>query len=43
MKTIPMNVPSAPVDAGPKVDVVLDENRVKVRRIDLAAGAESGG
>ncbi|MCK7534246.1 MAG: YeeE/YedE family protein [Marinilabiliales bacterium] len=40
MKTIPINVPFAPVAAGPKVDVVLDEKRIKVRRIDLAAGAE---
>lgn len=38
MKTIRLDVPFAPGPAGPDVEVVLDEGRVKVRRIDLAAG-----
>jgi len=40
MKTIPLNVPFAPGPAGPEVEVVLDEKRVKVRRIDLAEGVK---
>jgi quercetin dioxygenase-like cupin family protein len=39
MKTIRLDVPFLPGPAGPDVEVVLDEGRVKVRRIDLAAGA----
>jgi len=39
MKTIRLDVPFAPGPAGPDVEVVLDEGRVKVRRVDLAAGA----
>ncbi len=39
MKTIRLDVPFAPGSKGPDVEVLLDEGRVKVRRIDLAAGA----
>jgi len=39
MKTIRLDVPFTPGPAGPDVEVVLDEGRVKVRRIDLPAGA----
>jgi len=39
MKTIRLDGPFAPSLTGPEVEVLLDEGRVKVRRIDLAAGA----
>jgi quercetin dioxygenase-like cupin family protein len=39
LKTIRLDVPFHPGPVGPDVEVVLDEGRVKVRRIDLAAGA----
>ena len=39
MRTIRFDVPFAPGPATPDVEVLLDEGRVKVRRIDLAAGA----
>jgi quercetin dioxygenase-like cupin family protein len=38
MKTLRWNIPLAPAAAHPNVEVLLDEGRVKVRRIDLAAG-----
>ncbi len=39
MKTLNLNGPFNPGAASPDVEVLLDEGRVKVRRIDLAAGA----
>ena len=39
MKTMRLDVPFVPGSPGPDVEVLLDEGRVKVRRIDLAAGA----
>jgi len=38
MKILNLNVPFTPGSAGPDVEVLLDEGRAKVRRIDLAAG-----
>ena len=39
MRTIRLDVPFAPGPAVPDVEVLLDEGRVKVRRLDLSAGA----
>jgi quercetin dioxygenase-like cupin family protein len=39
MKTIRLDVPFNPNPDGRNAEVVLDEGQVKVRRIDLAAGA----
>ena len=38
MKSFRLDVPFAPGSAAPNVEVLLDEGRAKVRRIDLAAG-----
>ncbi|MCX6559270.1 MAG: hypothetical protein NTZ26_02025 [Candidatus Aminicenantes bacterium] len=38
MKTLRLDAPFAPGPAGPGVEILLDEGRTKVRRIDLAAG-----
>jgi len=40
MKAIDLGFPPASDSAGPDVKVLLDENRIKIRRIILAAGAE---
>ena len=39
MKMMRLDGPSTPGSTGPDVEVLLDEGRVKIRRIDLAAGA----
>lgn len=41
MKTLDLNVPFNPGPKGVNADVILDEGRAKVRRIDLAAFATS--
>jgi len=40
MKTMDLNVPTASGSVGPDVKVLLDEGRMKIRRIALPAGAE---